>query len=169
MGIRELAKPAGTWCIHCTPGRGCNIYGEHPPSCQEFACLWLVVPQIPDTLRPDASKVVLVMDAEGSRLMAHCDPADPLAWRREPVYSLLKQKARAAWNADVHVIAKAGTDYWLLSPTADLEMGRIESGSPYKIQRLINGDVVLSILPPPTAGPPFAPMTRALTARRVPR
>ena len=30
MAIEELAKPVGTWCPHCKPGRGCRIYPDRP-------------------------------------------------------------------------------------------------------------------------------------------
>src|SRR5262245_15487060 len=39
LRIDSLAKPVGTWCPHCKPGKGgCVIYGEHPVECQRFIC-----------------------------------------------------------------------------------------------------------------------------------
>jgi len=58
--------------------------------------------------------VVLVADADGRRLMAHCDPAIPWVWRRDPIYSLLKARARATWGTGVNVIANASNDYGCL-------------------------------------------------------
>ncbi|HEY8614762.1 hypothetical protein [Phenylobacterium sp.] len=41
MAVRELPKAAGAPCSHLLGGsRGCGIWGEHPPSCQTFHCLW---------------------------------------------------------------------------------------------------------------------------------
>ena len=42
MAIEELAKPAGQWCRHCKPGRGCLIYDSRPAECSAFDCLWLI-------------------------------------------------------------------------------------------------------------------------------
>jgi hypothetical protein len=167
MVIKELAKPGGTWCPHCDPGHSCTIYDQRPPSCRTFTCLWLAIPQLPDHLRPDRSNVVLVTDADGHRLMAHCDRSDPMAWRRDPIYALLKQEAQSTWGTGLNVIAKAGTDMWLLTPTDDLEMGSIDSESPYRIEELPGGNVLLSILPPAREGFPMVsePITRILKAR----
>jgi hypothetical protein len=48
----EIDKPAGTRCRHCIVG-GCGIYQHRPDSCRKFACGWLMVPALPDELRPD--------------------------------------------------------------------------------------------------------------------
>src|SRR3569833_40179 len=90
MAIDELAKPAGTWCPNCSVGSGCRVYGAHPPSCRAFTCQWLVQPGLPDSYRPDRVKVVLALQEPGPVLVAHCDPATPVAWKREPIYSLLR-------------------------------------------------------------------------------
>ena len=39
--IKELGKPAGTWCQHCAVGKGCKVYAERPKPCVEFTCAWL--------------------------------------------------------------------------------------------------------------------------------
>jgi hypothetical protein len=94
MEIEELKKPVGSWCSHCEPGKGCTIYGSHPPSCQDFTCQWLLESSMPDEFRPDRARVaVLVADGEGPRLIARCDPSNPTAWQREPMYSTLKAQA----------------------------------------------------------------------------
>jgi hypothetical protein len=39
-GIVELGKPIRTRCQYeCS--KGCAIYGSHPESCKDYACLWL--------------------------------------------------------------------------------------------------------------------------------
>jgi hypothetical protein len=30
MAVEALGKPAGSWCSHCKPGRGCLIYETRP-------------------------------------------------------------------------------------------------------------------------------------------
>jgi hypothetical protein len=139
MSIDELAKPVGTWCEHCTPGRGCAIYGQHPQSCRDFACQWLLEPDMPHRYRPDQSKVVLAAEGDGPRLVAHCDPANPTAWRRNPMYALLKQQARATWGTGATVVAKAGLRLWLIAPEQDIDLGEVDPRSPFKIEQTDGG------------------------------
>ncbi|OGI92483.1 hypothetical protein A2933_01065 [Candidatus Nomurabacteria bacterium RIFCSPLOWO2_01_FULL_46_18] len=56
--ILELEKPAGVWCEHCNIGHGCNIYGDHPQGCKDFACEWLNG-LLAEADRPDKTKIVL--------------------------------------------------------------------------------------------------------------
>ena len=37
LKIRELNKPANTWCKHCNIGVGCGIYDSRPESIQRIA------------------------------------------------------------------------------------------------------------------------------------
>lgn len=59
--IPELDKPAGEWCRHCDRGRGCAIYDARPDGCRAFQCLWTVMPELAEDLRPDRSKVMWTM------------------------------------------------------------------------------------------------------------
>ena len=77
LRIDELEKPMGSWCPHHKAGQGCTIYGSHPQSCRNYQCLWLISPTMPDSVRPDRSKVVLEVDNNGARILARCDPASP--------------------------------------------------------------------------------------------
>jgi hypothetical protein len=90
--------------------------------------------------------VVLLTDAASQRLIAHCDPDAPSAWRRGPIYTFLKEAARATWRTGMNVIAIAASDQWLITPTDDLELGRIEPGVPYRLDELPGGDMLLSIV-----------------------
>src|SRR5437879_2108737 len=82
MEIKALASPTGAWCSHCKIGSGCTIYADRPEECRVFSCQWLLDPSMPHRLRPDQSKVVIFTDSDGRRLIAACDPANPLAWKR---------------------------------------------------------------------------------------
>lgn len=76
--IEELSKPANRWCPHCKVGSGCAIYADRPPSCRDFGCVWLNLPDaLPeDDQRPDKLGVVFSIfnmpevtgDPEGKRL-----------------------------------------------------------------------------------------------------
>ena len=58
LGVREIAKPPGMWCQHCSIGEGCVIYARKPLSCHEFQCEWLKgFGEVRD--RPDKTKVIL--------------------------------------------------------------------------------------------------------------
>ena len=91
FAVKELAKPAGVMCAHY--GGGCGIYAARPESCRSFECVWLMDPEMPHRFRPDQTKVVLDQDAKGDRLIARCDPANPLAWRRDPMHAALRGRA----------------------------------------------------------------------------
>ena len=50
LGVRELGKDTYDPCRYLIPLEvrpsqmacgGCSVYGEHPPSCKTFECLWL--------------------------------------------------------------------------------------------------------------------------------
>lgn len=58
--IEELQKPANQWCAHCVVGKGCGVYEERPPSCRDYACVWINFPDaLPeDDQRPDRLGVV---------------------------------------------------------------------------------------------------------------
>jgi hypothetical protein len=150
MGIVELHKPGGARCPNQLSAGGCAIYGAHPPSCRDFSCQWLLVPEMPHRYRPDLTKVVLATDDDGERLIAHCDPSNPLAWKREPIYSLLKRKARSTWGSGFCVLAKAGQRIWLVGRDRDEDLGEIDPLSPVSIVQLPDGTAHVTILPPVT-------------------
>jgi hypothetical protein len=79
MGVVELNKPAGVWCEHADPGKGCRIYEDRPPTCRNFVCLWLRDPRFPEEARPDQSRVVLTCTPEGETILAHPDAGYPHA------------------------------------------------------------------------------------------
>ncbi len=54
----DLVKPAGVWCKHAVPGKGCSIYPSRPIACKAFRCGWLKGIG-KDEHRPDKTRVVL--------------------------------------------------------------------------------------------------------------
>jgi hypothetical protein len=124
MGVSALEKPGGVWCDHRTRD-GCGIYADRPHACRAFECVWLMDPEMPRKFRPDLTKVVLDQDAAGRRLIARCDPANPRAWRREPIYGALKGYAADHWAAGKIVIAVAGRQAWLVAPQQDIDLGEV--------------------------------------------
>ena len=163
MSINELSKPVGLWCEHRKPGLGCGIYQDRPASCRAFSCLWLADPTQPHKLRPDLTKVVLYLDTDGRRLVARCDPANPFAWRRDPVYSALKRLARSAWGSGRTVIAVSGDRTWVIAPGEDVDVGELDERTPFSVEEQQDGRVRVTLLPPlnpvedPTPSPGPAP------------
>ncbi|MDS0859958.1 hypothetical protein NUV25_19815 [Burkholderia pseudomultivorans] len=54
----ELKKEAGTLCPHCTDA-GCAVYETRPELCRGWYCLWRRLPDLPDSFRPDRSRILL--------------------------------------------------------------------------------------------------------------
>lgn len=123
LAVDALGKPGGTRCTHLAKAGGCGIYADRPLACRSFECVWLMDPEMPHRFRPDQTKVVLDQDPEGLRLIARCDPANPNAWRREPMYGALKAYAREHWGAGRIVLAAAGRRAWLVAPREDIDLG----------------------------------------------
>ena len=111
----ERPKPRDVWCPHCVQGKGCGIYERRPSSCRVFDCVWLQRPGLPDSLRPDRSRVVLTTRAEDHALIAQVDPGFPDAWRRPEMARLLKLNL----GKGVKVMVRTGELVRVLTP-ADL-------------------------------------------------
>jgi hypothetical protein len=104
-------------------------------------------PEMPHRFRPDQTKVVLDQDPDGTRLIARCDPANPQAWRRNPMYAALKGYAAQSWGTGKLVLAVAGRRTWLIAPNEDVDLGEVD---PAAVLRVIQtgGRVAVSVLPP---------------------
>lgn len=102
FAIPPLNKPAGTWCQHCTIGKGCNIYDERPPACIDFECLWLQsqaqkgAAKLGPELRPDKCRIVISPTTNPNVLSFIPMPGYELAWRKKgPVRDLLVKLVNA--------------------------------------------------------------------------
>ena len=78
------------WCTHCKIGKGCQVYADRPVSCVEFECVWLQRNDMPDELRPDKSRVVLMATLNGDAIVAMVDPTYPGAADKGMMEALLK-------------------------------------------------------------------------------
>jgi hypothetical protein len=145
MGIDELDKPAGAWCQHFKAGVGCCIHGSHPPTCQGFRCMWLISPTMPDQVRPDRCKVVLTLEGGDANIVAHADPADPSAWRREPIHGQLRRWAAGYWFKDRTVWAKVNEHTWLIAPDRDIDLGEIDEHAPVTYGQAPDGTITVTI------------------------
>jgi hypothetical protein len=149
MAVDELRKPGGVLCAHA--GKGCGIYETRPHACRTFECVWLMDPEMPHRFRPDQTKVVLDQDPAGLRLIARCDPANPQAWRRNPIYAALKGYATQHWGSGRIVLAVAGRRTWLVTPREEVDLGEVAPGADLRISEAPDGRVEVAVSP--QAGP----------------
>jgi hypothetical protein len=145
LPVAALEKPAGTPCVHLGRGGGCGIYAGRPHACRSFECVWLMDPQMPHRFRPDQTKVMLDQDAEGRWLVARCDPANPQAWRRNPMYAALKGRAVDTWGTGKLVLAMAGRRTWLITPREEMYLGEVDLSAGLQVSERPDGGVEITI------------------------
>jgi len=90
----EKPKPAGKWCHHCQPGRGCKIWQQLPKKCGDYYCIWRIDPELAAEWRPDQARFILTHAHQDAPLAVLIDPTMPDAHRREPYWSILRKTAR---------------------------------------------------------------------------
>ena len=149
FAVAELAKPMGAPCPHYAGG--CTIYETRPASCRSFECVWLMDPEMPHRFRPDQTRVVLDQDPEGLRLIARCDPANPLAWKRNPMHAALRARAAATWRTGKLVLAAAGRRTWVITPKSDIDLGEIDPASTLRVEEDASGQVHVRVTGPGAA------------------
>jgi hypothetical protein len=141
MAIEQLAKPAGAWCSHCKPGRGCQIYPDRPAECQAFRCLWLVNDLLDQRWKPSKSRFVLTTSEDG--IEVRCDPGFPDAWRREPFRSEIRQWAISGETHDVTVVVITGQKMTLVTSHREFDLGVVQPDQ--RIVREIEGPQVVNV------------------------
>jgi hypothetical protein len=77
IGVNALEKPMGVGCEHCVPKGGCAIYAERPDECRTFDCGYLKEPLLGPEWKPRESKIVLLTEDGGRRIIAHVDTQRP--------------------------------------------------------------------------------------------
>jgi hypothetical protein len=135
MAIEEFEKPAGSWCPHCKPGRGCLVYERRPAECRKYDCLWLIDVRFGEHWKPSRSKLVLTLSADGIEI--RCDPGFPDAWRKEPFRSEIRKLALAGEANDVMVLVVVGERMILVTPAHEFHLGTV--GPNDRIVREIEG------------------------------
>jgi hypothetical protein len=133
--INELNKPAGRWCIHSLPGRGCADHDNRPSSCRQFFCSWLVDPNLGPEWKPEVCHFVLSADAAFRALVVKVDPGRPFAWRQEPYYSVLRQYSEAFFRINQKVLVNVMGHITVILPENDVTIGRLGPGAQIDIWR----------------------------------
>lgn len=123
--VPVLDKPAGTWCRHCRPGRGCGIHETRPAYCRSFHCLWMTQGWLGPEWKPDRAKMVLTIDPTTSFMLVQVDPGAPNNWRTEPYYGHLKQWAAAGLPRRRHVVVFLNKSATVILPDRDVPLGVI--------------------------------------------
>lgn len=123
MLVEEFTKPKGAWCVHCDPGHGCRIYDRRPAICRGFHCAYLANARVPDSWEPSTCGMVLVDEDNGRRRIAHVDPDDPEAWRREPYYADLKRWAREGAPGGMQVAVYIDRRVIVVLPDSETDLG----------------------------------------------
>ena len=139
MAIEEIAKPAGRWCRHCRPGRGCLVYDARPAECRAFNCLWLIDERFAVHWKPSRSKIVLTTSADGIEI--RCDPGFPDAQRKEPFCSEIGVLAASGEEHDVTVLVIAGQRMVLVTGDREFDLGTV--GADQRILRDMEGNKVV--------------------------
>lgn len=61
----------GKPCYFVTEGVGCSIYDARPKLCQQFECVWLTDPTVPDALKPSESNLIIMPGPEAHAVIVH--------------------------------------------------------------------------------------------------
>jgi len=120
LEIAELGKPKGAWCKNCRPGSGCIIYPDRPQECRTFHCGYLTNPDLGEEWRPSHSKIVVMREREGHRIIAHVDPQRPDAWKRQPYHMELRRWASISTD---QVVVCIGRRTYMIFPDRDVDLG----------------------------------------------
>jgi hypothetical protein len=140
MAIEALAKPAGSWCAHCKPGRGCLSYATRPHECRFFNCRWLVDDQLQAHWKPSKSRLVLTTSEDG--IEVRCDPGFPDAWRKQPFRSEIQQWAVYGESHDMTVVIVIGQRMILVTPEREFDLGVVDADQ--RIVRELEGTHVVN-------------------------
>lgn len=117
----ERPKPAGKWCHHCTPGRGCSIWQALPKKCADYFCVWRIDPDLADAWRPDKARFILTHAHQDAPLAIVVDPGAPDAHRKEPYKSMLAQTAKGILEGrGSTIVVFNGAKRTLLFPDAEI-------------------------------------------------
>ena len=139
IGVAALAKPAGVWCPHATPGLGCGIHGSHPAACQAYRCGWLTMPDLPDSWRPDRCGFMLRSEARGLRLVVEVEPERPDAWRAQPFYGQIREWSALVRHSERHVVVAVAGALTAVFPETELALGRSEPGDILAVGYAVEG------------------------------
>ena len=95
LRVDELAKPAGSDCVHQRGPNGCAIHATRPPICRAYRCLWLQG-GLEDAERPDATGGVVDLEPTGVGLRLAIREARPRAFDESPALQAIAERYRTS-------------------------------------------------------------------------
>jgi len=132
-------KPAGKRCPHQRTGKGCAIYGCHPPCCKIWACGWLSNQEAtPNMSRPDRTHYVIdpapdfitLRNKETGEIanqipciQVWLDPDFPEAHRDPALREFLAEEGKKGLVALIRTTTRDG---WVLAPPTVNPNGKAE-------------------------------------------
>ncbi len=135
LPVGELSKPAGQWCVHCVPGSGCAVHADRPQACRLFFCSWRLDPNLGPEWKPEACRFVLSGDPAHKALRVTVDPGMPLAWKREPYYSRLKQFSEISFRQDRKILVDLRGNITVILPDREVPLGMVAPGEEILVWR----------------------------------
>jgi hypothetical protein len=135
----EKPKPAGAWCHHCAPGKGCSIWQDRPSRCMDYHCLWRLNPNMGEEWRPDKAGFIMSEESATLPFSVTVDPTKPNSWRREPYYSGLKTAARAAIAKKRAIVIVVGARQWVMLPDGDVPVPQGLENTDFSLSQAADG------------------------------
>jgi hypothetical protein len=134
-------KRAGSWCKHCTPGKGCGIWNERPEFCQDYYCHWHFDASLGPEWRPDVAKFLISNEADGIWLSIVTDRSQPNAWRREPYHGKLRTLSQRLIETGKHgLLLIDGDRKFVILPDREVPIGARDSAANVRFTRaVVNG------------------------------
>ncbi len=119
--IKEVNKPDGQWCQHCSTRKGCDIYETRPEVCRTYYCYYMLS-TLNEDWRPTTCKF-MVSIMQGNLVYVTVDPSRPDAWKKEPYYSSIRN-----WATKKRVVVLIGLQALAVYPDRTDDLGRLEDG-----------------------------------------
>jgi hypothetical protein len=127
LRIEELEKPAGVWCRHAMTGKGCGIYENRPPVCQNFHCQWMLDSSLGPEWKPEKAKFVMSPDRKQQEIFnINVDPAFPDAWTKPPFFATIKNWVAAGATLGRFALVQIGTRLIAVLPDRIVELGNVK-------------------------------------------
>ncbi len=119
--IKEVGKPDGKWCQHCTTRRHCDIYDTRPTVCRTYYCFFMLS-DLPEEWRPSTSRF-MVSQMQNNLVYISVDPARPDAWKKEPYHARIRH-----WSAKARVVVLVGLHALAIYPDRVDDLGMMDEG-----------------------------------------
>jgi hypothetical protein len=86
-------------------------------------CGYLALSDLSEEWKPSRSKIIITTDVIRNDITFHVDPSCPDAWRREPFYSYMKQRAERVASQRGRVLVIVGWRSIVIFPDRDVDLG----------------------------------------------